>query len=452
MKKKLFIILILFSITLQAQKDIKYHEIDSLIETNSMINSMNAIKKLKEDFSKDSNNSNYWLRYSKASFVFFRYEDASSSIDKAIQLNPNDSELYFEKGMLNNKIDKLDIALQAFEKAVEIKKAGKYFYWKGIVNQQLGNIQSTENDYQAAIANKFESPELFNNFAILLAENGNNEKALVMINKAINLDNKFARAYSARAKINFSLLNFDSACKDGKYAIKLGHRNPFQIPDSICNGTLNQKLQFAADMFAVSKSYRQGITAYTMLINNKAAKSDNFLNRGYCYFQIKDYVNAEKDYLKALSLPKAALDQIYDNLSLLYFDLKNFEKSIVYSTKRIALNPENHVPYIDRGLCYRKLKNYADAEKDFNKSLELKPDFFRAFGYRSFLFLELGQYQKSLDDAGKSIKINPKYGYGYMVRAQAKQQTGIPDFCEDYYNAKKYGEPDAEKGIKEYCK
>jgi tetratricopeptide (TPR) repeat protein len=452
MKKILFIILIISSITLQGQTDIKYREIDSLIESNLMINSMNAIKKLKEDFAKDSINSNYWLRYSKASFFFFRYEDASSSIDKAIQLNPNDSELYFEKGLLNNKIDKLEIALQAFEKAVNIKKVGKYFYWKGIVNQQLRKIESAENDYQTAIENKFESPELFNNLAILLAESGKNEKALVMINKAINLDNKYPEAYSARAKINFSLLNFDLACKDGKNAIKLGHKNPFQIPDSICNGTLNQKLQFASDIFAVNKLYKQGIIAYTMLINNKVTKSDNFLNRGYCYFQIKEYINAEKDYLKALSFSKPSLDQIYDNLSLLYFDMNNFEKSIEYSTKRIELNPKNHIPYIDRGLCYRKLKNYSNAEKDFNKSLELKPDFFRAFGYRSFLFLELGQYKKSFEDASKSIKINPRYGYGYIVLAQAKQQIGISDFCEDYYNAKKYGEPDAEKGIKIYCK
>ncbi|MDX6183796.1 tetratricopeptide repeat protein [Flavobacterium sp. Fl-77] len=452
MNKILFLIIIIFSIKLQGQSDIKYQEIDALIESNSMINAMDAIKKLKEDFAKDSINSDYWLRHSKASFVFFRYEDASSSIDKAIQLNPNDAELYFEKGLLNNKIHKLEIALQAFEKAVNIKKVGKYYYWKGIVNQQLRETQSAEDDYQAAIENKFESRELFNNLAILLAESGNNEKALVMINKAINLDNQYPQAYSARAKINFSLLNFDLACKDGKTAVKLGHKNPFQLPDSICNGTLNQKLQFASDLFTVNKLYKQGIIAYTMLINNKATKSDNFLNRGYCYFQIKEYVNAEKDYLKALSLPKASRDQIYDNLSLLYFDMNNFEKSIEYATKRIELDPKNHVPYIDRGLCYRKLKNYSNAEKDFNTSLELKPDFFRAFGYRSFLYLELGQYKKSFEDASKSIKINPKYGYGYIVLAQAKQQIGISDFCEDYYNAKKYGEREAEQGIKEYCK
>jgi tetratricopeptide (TPR) repeat protein len=417
-----------------------------------MIDAMTAIKELKENYLKDTLNSEYWVRYSKASYTFYKYEDAKSSIDKAIKLSPNNSECYFEKGLLHNRIGELEMALSALEKAVSINPVGKYYYWKGIVNQQLKNIENAESDYQNALDNKFESPELYNNFAILLSENEKYEKALVMINKAIILDNKYPQAYSARSKINFFLLKTDSACIDRSIAIKMGYYKAFDIPDSICNGTLTQKLQFSADIFAGNKLFKQGIIAYSKLIDNNVLKSDYFLNRGYCYYQIKDFEKAEKDYLKALTLPNPAFDLIYDNLSLLYYDINNFQKAIEYSTKRIELNPRNHVPYIDRGLCYRKLKKYKEAEKDFNKSLEIKPDFFRAFGYRSFLFLELGQYQKSFEDASKSVEINPKYGYGYIVLAQAKQKLGLPDFCIDLYNAKKYGEPDADIGIKEYCK
>ncbi len=150
-------------------------------------------------------------------------------------------------------------------------------------------------------------------------------------------------------------------------------------------------------------------------------------------------------------MPKPTTDQIYDNLSLLCFNSNKFEKAILYSTKRIELNPKNHVAYIDRGLSYRKLKKYSEAEDDFNKSLEINPDFFRAFGYRAFLYLEQLQFKKAFDDAEKSIKINSRYGYGYMVLAQAKQNLNINDFCEDFAKAKLYGEPDAEIGINQFC-
>jgi tetratricopeptide (TPR) repeat protein len=454
MKTLILTTFILFSFcsTTIGQTDNKFQDIDALIGTNSMIDAMTAIKKLKENYLQDTLNSEYWIRYSKASYTFYKYEEAKSSIDKAIKLSPNNSVCYFEKGLLLNRIGELETALSALEKAVSINQVGKYYYWKGIVNQQLKKNENAESDYQNALDNKFESQELYNNFAILLSEKEKYEKALVMINKAITLDNKYPQAYSTRSKINFFLLKTDSACIDRSIAIKMGYYKAFDIPDSVCNGTLTQKLQFSADIFAANKLFKQGIIAYSKLIDNNVLKSDYFLNRGYCYYQIKDFEKAEKNYLKALTFTNPALDLIYDNLSLLYYDINNFQKAIEYSAKRIELNPRNHVPYIDRGLCYRKLKKYKEAEKDFNKSLELKPDFFRAFGYRSFLFLELGQYQKSFEDASKSVEINPKYGYGYIVLAQAKQKLGLPDFCIDLYNAKKYGEPDADIGIKEYCK
>ncbi|ELY2018412.1 tetratricopeptide repeat protein [Flavobacterium psychrophilum] len=447
----ILIFLLTFFVSAQPKNEFKYKEIDELIDSNSMINSINAIRKLKENFEKDTVNSAYWLRLSKASFVTFRYEIALSSIEKAIKIDSINAELYFEKGLLNNKMDRLEIALLSFEKSITIKKSGKYYFWKGIMNQQLRRLDKVEIDYQNAIDNKFESAELYTNFAVVLTQVDKNEKALSMINKAILLDNKYPAAYSARSKIYISLLNVDAACKDEDLIKKMGQENHFQIPDSICRGTLNQKLQFASDFCSSSGSYKQGIIGYSKLINSKIFKSDNFLNRGYCYFQIKEYEKAENDYLKALSLPKPSLSQLYDNLGTLYFNSNNFQRAIEYATKRIELNPNDHIAFLDRGICYRKLNNYINAEKDFDKSIELKPNFYRAFGHRSFLFLIQGQNKKSFDDASKSIKLNRQYGYGYLVLAQSKQILGIPDFCKDFYNAKKFGEIEADTKIIEFC-
>ncbi len=448
----IFSFLILLGNVCFAQNKVDYKEIDILIEENSMIEALNAINLLKDKYRKDSLNPEYWLRYSKASYLLYNYEDAKSSIKKAIKFKPNNSEYYFEKAILHNKIGELEISLKELENALKLNKKGKYYFWKGIVNQRLNKKAIAEIDYQLAIDNKFENAELYNNFAILLSENKKYEKALVMINKAILLNKNYSQAYSARSKINFFLLNMDSSCLDRNTAINLGYTNVFFIPDSICEGNFEQKINYASDLLASNNFYNESIKGYTKLIENKILKSDNFLNRGYCYFKLKDYNKAEKDYLYALSLENPAKDIIFDNLSLLYFELQNFLKSIEYSTKRIDLNPNNHVPYIDRGLCYRKLKEYEKAESDFNKSLEIKRDFFRAYGYRSFLFLELGQFQKSYDDATKSIKLNPEYGYGYLILAQAKQKLGMSNFCLDFTNAKLYGESSAEEGLIKYCK
>ncbi|MBS1634299.1 MAG: tetratricopeptide repeat protein [Bacteroidetes bacterium] len=436
----------------QAQTSAPFADVDALLGTGSMIDAMTALRQLKENHLQDTGNAEYWLRYSKASYIFYKYDDAKWAIQKAISLSPKQGKYYYEKGLLYNRINELDTALSALEKATGLEKNGEYYYWKGIVNQQLRRDSAARADYEKTLALKFETAELYNNLSILLSDEGRYKEALDRINSAIRLNTAYGPAYSARARICFFLIQVDSTCADRNRALAMGYKKTFNLPDSICSGPQKQKIQYATEILATNKFYEPAITGFNKLIEMPDPKSDYYLNRGYCYYQLKDYKHAEEDYMQALTYPDAAKDLLYDNLSLLYFDQNNFVKSLEYTNKRIDLDPKNHVAYLDRGLCYRKMKQYKEAEADYNKSLELKPDFFRAFGYRSFLYLELGQYQKSFDDASKSVEINPKYDYGYLVLAQAKQKLGMTDYCIDLFKAKQNGSHEADAAIMEMCK
>lgn len=446
----LIIFFLIKTILSTGQSVAKYKEVDALIKTNSMIDALDALNILKKSYLKDSADAAYWLRYSQSSYILYKYDDAKNSINKAIRMDPQ-AAYYFEKGFLYNRLNILDTALNALEAAVKLKEEGEYYYWKGVVNQQLGNKQAAEKDYRSALANKFETAEMENNFAILLIENKKFEEGLTHINRAIELNSNYAQAYGARAKINLFLFNIDAACTDNATAFSLGFKKIINIPDSICKGSFIQKTQFVADACAGSKYYEQAITGYSKLIDKQVLKSDYYLNRGYCYYQLKEYSKAEADYQKALTLPKVSLDMVYNNLSLLYFDQKNYTKSVEYASKQIELNPSNPMAYLDRGLAYRKMKTYKEAEKDYDRAISLKPDFFRAYAYKAFLCMEQGQFEKALELSTTAIQMNSKYGYAYLVRAQVKQRLKMQDFCMDYFAAKAYQEPDADEGIRLYC-
>jgi tetratricopeptide (TPR) repeat protein len=447
----LFLVSII-SLSSFAQSNEKYKEIDTLLKTNSMIDAMTALNKLKSDYQKDTADAEYWLRYSQGSYTFYKYEDAKKAINKAITLSPKTASYQFEKGLLLNRVGELDSASTELDKAIQLSPEGEYYYWKGIVEQQLGKMTDAETAYLKAIDHNYETAEMHNNLAILLMGNKNPEQSLTHVNKAIAMKSDYAQAYSARSKIYLYLLNVDSACVDKNKAYDLGFRKMLEIPDSVCKGSFKQKMQFAAEVCATTGFYDQAIKAYTALIDKGIKQGDYLLNRGYCYYLTKKYPLAEQDYLNAFNYKEVNKDLLYDNISLLYYEQGNYKEAILMITDRISLNPNNHVPYIDRGLCYRKMKKYKEAEKDFNMSLSIKPDFFRAFGYRSFLFLELGQNEKAYEDATQAVKYNSKYGYGYLVLAQAKYKLGIKDFCMDLYSAQKYGDPEADAAIKELCK
>ncbi len=430
----------------------KYNEIDNLLNSESMLDAKLAIEKLESSFKSENKTSDYWLRMSKANLNIFRYEDALTDMDKAINFDSKNANLYYEKGRLLNNLDKNEQALENFSKAIYLKPEPEFYFWKAICHQNLQQLADAEANYKKAIDGGLNSPEVHFNYAIILYQNNKFSESLKQNNKAIELNENYAKAYSFRALNHLMNLDIDAAYRDNEKASSLGQRNTVYIPEEIYKGSEIIKNEFLGGFLLANKNYKQGVAVFTKLINGNSNASAMYLNRGYCYFQINEYKKAESDYYKALELPNASVDLLYDNLSLLYFNEENYAKAIECSSKRIELNPQNHVPYIDRGLSYRKLKKYKEAEADFNKSLEIKPDFFRAFGYRAYLNLELGYFLKSYEDASKAIEINPTYDYAYLVLGQAKIELGKIDYCEDFYKAKKYGNPEADEAILKYCK
>lgn len=431
----------------------KYAAIDALLEKSTMIDATTALNKLKTEFQKDTTDAEYWLRYAKAVDRLNELGQALQAIDKAIALNPKLPAVQFFKGFILNASGKPNEAIPFLNRAIELKPEAEYFYWRGIMHHQLGNGVAAVNDYKQSIQGGFETAELYNNYAILLTTEEKFTEALQAINKAIALNQYYAQAFAARSKIHIYLGNIDSACRDKRQTYLMGNRNYVDIPDAICKGTAVQKINYTADVSAATTLYKRAVAAYTTAIEMGATTWANYVNRGYSYYKTGDFVNAEKDYKMALAKTDVGnVDLLYDNLSVLYYDMDEYVKSMAWSSKRIELNPSNHVPYIDRGLCYRKLGKFKEAEKDYNKSLELKPDFHRAFGYRSYLYLQLKQYQKSYDDALRSVEIKPDYGYGYLVLGQAKKILGMSDYCVDLLKAQQLKQPDADEAVKLYCK
>jgi tetratricopeptide (TPR) repeat protein len=433
---------------------IRYREIDSLLQKSSILDHMDALKLMNTKYSNDSSRSDYWIWYAKVCAGLNKSEKTRYALTNAIRLNNKNDNAYFEKARyLFDRENDPQAAIEQLEIALSIQKKGVYYFYRGIYEQMLQQPHRAINDYDKAIALGIQSDGLYRNYANILFEINEPDKALMMINKAIALDPETATNYITKGIIYACLMDLDKLCANMDTAYRKGHNRKNDFYELLCrNKNSPNRFHLLGNAFYVLKNYQAAINAYTKAITISNDSSVLFLNRGYCFYKIKAFDKAASDYLKALSLPNPDTDLLYDNLSLLYFDQDQFEKSIGYSNKRIQLNPKNYTAYLDRGLNYRKLKKYDQAEADFNTALSIKPDFFRAFGYRAFLYLELNQYSRSLADAIQSVTINPEYGYGYLVSGQAKLGLHKTGFCADFEKAKQFGNEDAETAIRTYCK
>ena len=85
---------------------------------------------------------------------------------------------------------------------------------------------------------------------------------------------------------------------------------------------------------------------------------------------MKEYAKAVKDFNKGIKLdPKLAM--IYNNVSLVYYNLKQYEKVVKFFTKALKIDPTLEQVYYNRGFAYYKLNDYPKCIQDLKQYLKM---------------------------------------------------------------------------------
>src|SRR5690606_38462544 len=101
--------------------------------------------------------------------------------------------------------------------------------------------------------------------------------------------------------------------------------------------------------------FNDAIKTIDALVAKKPGYAKAYFQRGRAYQGLKDYLNAEKDYQKAIELDsKNAL--AYYNFGTLKFLQQDYEAAIEQFSKVIEINPKDAYAFNDRGSCYRMLE------------------------------------------------------------------------------------------------
>lgn len=458
--KKIIIVSIIFTTfnLLAQQKEYNYQKINTLLNENSISSSLKVIGILKKEFINDSINATYWISHARASQTLYKSEEAKISIEKAIQKDSLNAEVYYKKGVFYGNLKDPKTALQAFSKAISINPSmGVYYYNRAIISHQTYLFNDAENDYKKAMECNFITDKLYNNYAKLLLEKGNYYKALHQINNGISINNNFLEAYKTRATIHYFLLDFDAACADKKIVIEKNPNSDIQLilPNKFCTNSKNKQLELAAKSFIQNNrvpSYKQAIIAFTKLLEKENNSNPNYyLDRGFSYFNIGEYEKANNDFDKAILFAKEKVTLIYENIISLYANSNKLDFALKYTNKQITYNPKNHKAYNARGVIYLTMKKYKLAEKDFKNATKLKSDFAMAYENIAILYLKLSNYDKAKTHVQKAINLNRKSGNAYLILGKTKYHLGITNYCDDFYKAKQLHNIEASSWVKLHC-
>ena len=386
---------------------------------------LDNLEKALEDYNKavevePENSYNYGMRAYFYKNYLKDYDKALADYNKGIELNPPDADLahlHFRKAIIYNSLDKLDLALQSYLEVVRLNPD----YQNANNNIALLYI-SYVKDYLKALEYYTKEIELYPSKSIIYTNRAylyanqleNLEKALEDYNKAVEVEPENSRNYRIRGDFYKDYLkDYDKALVDYKKGIELEPENSYnyEMRGIFYRGYL--------------KDYDKALADYNKGIELNPTDADLHFSKAYLYDDSLDNPDlALQSYLEVVRLnPEKATS--YVNIARIMRFKKDFNNSVDYYTKAIALDTTFTIGYIWRGIVLQHdLKKPNLALKDYNKAIEVNSESYSGLLYRAKLYLELNEFEKAKLDISSAIKLDDKDSEAFYVLAQLHKLQG----------------------------
>ncbi len=309
-----------------------------------------------------SNDAESYSIYSKIMFLQNKFDDAITSIKRAIEFEPYDFKHYYDLGEIYYRNKQYDNALKAFQDAVNYNPQDVSSNFRiGNVLEVLGKNDDAYFQYEKII-NKIDknfAPAHFR-MGLLADKKGDLAKAISKFQTAVDIDNTNAEYLYYLGKAQYASNDIIKAKENLEKAAHFA-------PD---NSAIRLYLGMTYDYLGDTK---KALDEYSRSFKINSSNTEPLVRAANIFRSQGDYDKAMELLSRALKL-EPRRETIYYALGLLYEEKRELEKAISNYKKALSLNENYPDPYYSLGFIYFKLGRNAEARESFKKSLALGID------------------------------------------------------------------------------
>ncbi len=278
--------------------------------------------------------------------------DALIDFDKAVNLNPNNSEALIGRGNIMIQLNPQDPdGLKDLEKAGKIDP-DNYPYWSiGTAKMQLHDYSGMLESFQNYL--EFSKPQDWSlgegHYYIGLA--------FYKMKKWEEAIDNFSKAISMKATINYHWAYFNRA-----------------------------------NSYSQLNNLEAAFNDYNIVIDLKPDLIVAYLNRSLLFLNKNLKTEALKDLFTALSFENENI-KVLKELSRQLVLNKEFNLALIQYSKLVKLQPFDFTNYQKRGTCYLSLHKYEESITDFDKAIEIDNSSAPTFFFRGLAYYYLNKNQ-----------------------------------------------------------
>lgn len=301
-----------------------------------------------DDTSKDENS------------VFYK-EPALKSVTEEIEKNPEKASLYFERGVILDRLELDTLALKDYKKAI--------------------SLDSTKAEYYSAIGD-------------MLFEHKDLEGSVQWLSKALEINPDDKRAHLKAAKMFLYTEDYNRAFEEINVVLRQDVYNPegYYLKGLIYKDLedVDRAISSFQTALQVAPDFREAMMQLGIMYGLKgdpvalkyyenAYKLDSTdaapLNGKGVYYKDKgDFELAKNAFIDAIKVDRYFLSAYY-NLGYVYMQQDSIQKSLRQYEIVTKLDPASAEAYYSRGLCYELLGDMDNAIADYEQALKFDKDY-----------------------------------------------------------------------------
>ncbi|WP_320664884.1 tetratricopeptide repeat protein [Prochlorococcus sp. MIT 1223] len=172
-----------------------------------------------------------------------------------------------------------------------------------------------------------------------------------------------------------------------------------------------------------------------------------------------DHQGAISDYKKSLELDPddCAENNVYVSLARLQWFTEDKKGAIRSYRRHLGLHPEHNGLRLSIADIQYQLGDTQGALDELSRAIRIDPSIGRAYSRRGLIQYELKNYQEAIINFSRVLKKDElddeEYAEAYLNRGKAKKESGdLNGACDDWQEASKLGNKDADKLLAENLK
>ena len=333
--------------------------------------------------------------------------DALDNVQNLISQYPDESLLHNISGVCRQETGELEMAVQSFESALEIKSDfADAHYNLGLTFQKLNQLDAAIKSYKDTLSIEPNYIKVHNNLGAIYLELGQMDNAIKSYDNVLIIQPDNAEAHHNLGNALNELGKLDDAIKSYEQALSI-QPSYFEVHNNL--GSIYYELG----------QRDQAINSYKQALSINPDSADALNNMGIVYQTLDQFNEAASFYKKAISINPEHPEAL-NNLGNILKEFGQFDEAIDFYKKALTVNPKFDEAHYNLGIALYKLGKTDKAIDTFKQVLTHNPNFADARNFLGTLFQDLGQVDEAINCYVNALAIEPDNSHFHFNLSQSK--------------------------------